>query len=531
MKAAIGLLPGLFFAALLAISTAGFVQAPASVDLLIASGMVLDGTGNPWFRADVGIAGDKIVFVGDASLYKIRAKKRIDASGLYVAPGFIDVHTHTAAGLSDLERRPNKNYLYQGVTTVVTGNDGSSPWPIGETLAKWEKQGIGTNALLLVGHGTVRRQVLGMQDRKPTKEELERMVALVEQGMREGAFGLSTGLYYAPGSYADAEEVIALARAAARYGGIYDSHIRDESNYSIGLLAAIEEAISIGERAGLPVHIAHLKALGRTSWGKAPEACRLIERARRRGIEVTADQYPYEASGTSIAGALVPRWALAGGAEALRSRLKDRTASERLRPAIAENIERRGGADSLLISSARDKSLEGKRLSEVAAAWQVAPEEAAMRMLEQGDAGLISFNMSHEDIVHIMKKEYVMTSSDGETEDPRGGRAHPRSYGAFPRKIRKYVYEENVISLPFAVRAATSLPAAAFRISNRGLIVEGYCADLLVFDGEEFGDKASYSDPHQYSEGVVHLVVNGRLAIENRQYTGALAGRALRRGR
>lgn len=513
--------------ALLVFLFPGFQTAP--VDLLITGGRVFDGSGNPWEYKSIGIRGDRIVWIGDPAETLPAAGQSIDARGLYVAPGFIDLHSHTAEALGQEELSANQNYLHQGVTTLVTGNDGGGPWPIGAALERYERRGIGPNAVLLVGHGTVRQQVMGMEDRAPAVAELEQMKELVRQGMEQGAFGMSTGLYYAPGSYARTDEVVALAREVAKLGGFYDSHIRDEADYSVGLLKAVQEVIEIGREAGLPVHIAHIKALGPRVWGKSREVIDEIERARATGIEITANQYPYEASGTSITGALLPRWVQAGGSEKMLARVRDPQQRPRILREVRENLERRGGAERLVVSSYRDPAGEGNNLRQISERWQLSPEEAALKMLEEGGAGLVSFNMDESDIHNFMRREWVATASDGSTTRFGTGKPHPRGYGTFPRKIRRFVVEQQIIPLGFAIRAGTSLPASIARIPERGWLREGYFADVVIFDLNEFQERATYEEPHQYATGVKYLLVNGVGTIEAGRYNGKLPGRALRK--
>src|SRR5436309_1283278 len=331
------------------------------LDLLILHGQLVDGSGRKPRTADVGTRGDRIVFVGDARKAHLDAARTIDATGLVVAPGFIDPHTHTLGDLSDSNRKSNLAYLTQGVTTVVTGNDGSSAANIGETLRKWDAQGIGSNAILLAGHGTIRGRVLGPNDVQPTTVQLEEMKRLMAQAMDDGAFGISTGLYYAPGSYAKTEEVIELSKVAAAKGGVYDTHMRSESSYSIGLLGSIKETIRIGREAKIPVHISHIKALGPEVWGQSKQAIDLIRKARAEGIDASACQYPYTASGTSLQASLIPRWAEVGGRSELLKRIGDPQIRPRLLAEMENNLKRRGGADSLLVTDARDKQLVGKK--------------------------------------------------------------------------------------------------------------------------------------------------------------------------
>ena len=492
------------------------------LDLLILHGKLVDGSGQKPRTADVGIRGDRIVFVGDARKANATAARTVDATGLVVAPGFIDPHTHTLGDLSDPNRKSNEAYLMQGVTTVVTGNDGGSVLNIGETLRKWDEQGIGTNAILLAGHGTIRGRVLGQTDAQPTSAQLEEMKALVALEMDEGAFGLSTGLYYAPGSYAKTEEVVELSKVAAAKGGIYDTHMRDESSYSIGLLGSIKETIRIGREAKIPVHISHIKALGPEVWGQSKQAIELIKKARAEGIEASACQYPYTASGTSLQASLIPRWAEVGGRAELLKRIDDPQARPRLLTEMEVNLKRRGGADSLLVTDARDAQLVGKKLSEIANARNKSPVEAALELIKSGNIGVASFNMNEKDIERFMKQSFMMTCSDGST-------GHPRKYGTFPRKLREYVYQRKLISLPFVVRNSSALTAETFRIPERGLIREGYFADVIVFDEKTVADRATYEQPELFSVGMKYVIVNGKLAVENGACTGALAGRALRK--
>jgi N-acyl-D-aspartate/D-glutamate deacylase len=492
------------------------------LDLLILHGKLIDGSGKKPRTADVGISGDRIVFVGDARKANLTTVRTIDATGLVVAPGFIDPHTHTLGDLSDEKRKGNEAYLMQGVTTVVTGNDGGSVLNIGETLSKWEQQGIGTNAILLAGFGTIRGKVLGPTDAQPNAAQLEEMKTLVARAMDDGAFGLSTGLYYAPQSYAKTEEVIELSKVAAAKGGIYDTHMRDESSYSIGLLASIKETIRIGREAKIPVHISHIKALGPEVWGQSKQAIELIKKARAEGIEASACQYPYDASGTTLEASLVPRWAEVGGRAELLKRIDDSQVRPRLLSEMEVNLKRRGGAESLLITDARDPQLVGKKLSEIAKARNKSPVEVALDLIKTRDLSVASFNMNEKDIDRFMKQSFITTCSDGSA-------GHPRKYGTFPRKLREYVYNRKLITLPFAVRNSSALTAEAFRIPERGLIREGYFADVIVFDEKTVADRATYEQPELYSVGMKFVIVNGKIAVENGAYTGALAGRALRK--
>ncbi|MBS1820520.1 MAG: amidohydrolase family protein [Acidobacteria bacterium] len=490
--------------------------AAQELDLLIRGGSVVDGTGSPAKAADVGIAGDRIVLVGSSA--GRHAKRVIDATGLVVTPGFIDPHTHTAGDLSDPKRSRNDAYLMQGVTTVVTGNDGDSPRDIGATLDKWKRQGIGTNAALFIGQGTVRGQVMKMSDSKPTAEQMEQMEHLVDTAMQQGAIGISTGLYYAPGSYSTTEEVIELAKIAAARGGIYDTHMRDESSYNIGLQAAVRETIHIGQEAHLPVMISHIKALGVDVWGQSADVIRIIDNARQQGVDITASQYPYTASGTSVTASLVPRWAEADGA--LQKNIADPAVQARLVSEMTRNLERRGGADSLLMTDSKDKSIVGKTLAQIAKERGESPIDAAIEIIKAGGSGVASFNMKESDIDAFMRQPWVMTCSDG-------SEGHPRKYGTFPRKFHEYVYTRHVISLEAAVRSSTSLPAQTLRLKERGLLKDGYFADVLVFDPKTFVDQSTYQSPRVLATGVRYLTVNGELAVDQGSLTAKLAGRPL----
>jgi N-acyl-D-amino-acid deacylase len=492
------------------------------VDLLIRGGTVVDGTGASSRVADVGIRGDRIAFVGDAAAANVTAARTLDATGLVVAPGFIDPHTHTTGDLSSAERHANLDYLMQGVTTVVTGNDGSSPLNTGAEVAQWTRDGIGPNAALFIGEGSVRLKVMGMSDAKPTATQLDSMRSLVARGMREGALGLSTGLYYAPGSYASTDEVVELAKVAASYGGIYDTHMRDESSYNVGLVGAVEEAIRIGREARIPVHISHIKALGVDVWGQSDTVIALVDSARAQGVRVDACQYPYTASGTSIGASLLPRWAEAGGRDSLLARMRDSATRARLETDMQENLRRRGGAEALLITGRGDSTLTGKTLAQVAAARKLSPIDAALEIVKDGDAGVASFNMKESDIDNFMVQPWVATCSDGSD-------GHPRKYGTFPRKLREYVYKRHLLTLEQAVHVSSGLTAQILHLDSRGTLGEGKFADVIVFDPATVADRSTYEEPRLLATGMRYVLVNGKLAIDQGEYTGALPGKVLKR--
>jgi len=507
----------------------GATAAQAQYDLIIRGGRLLDGMGNPWRYADVAIVGAQIVVVGD--LKAATANRVIDAAGFYVAPGFIDVHTHAGTGLASADLSHARPLLAQGITTVVINPDGGGPTDIEGQRRRLLEHGLGVNVAQLVPQGTVREAVLQMDDRDPTDEELDRMRRIVRQGMAAGAFGLSSGLYYAPGSYATTEEVIELAKVVAEFDGVYQSHIRDEADYNIGVVAAVEEVIRIAREARLPGIVTHIKALGPRVWGFSTAIVQRIERARAQGVEVFADQYPYDASGTSITGALIPRWAQVGGQRALLARLDSAEVRTRIRAAIVENLDRRGGAGRLQFQRHEaDPTIEGRTLQAVADERGMQPADLAMALLRAGGAGVVSFNMHDDDVATFMRQSWTMTSSDGDITKMGEGVPHPRWYGTFPRKIRKYVLDDATISLETAIRSMTSLSANVMRIPHRGVIMPGAAADIVVFDLERIRDKATYEDPHQLCEGMEFVLVNGRIAVDGGEFTAEMGGRVLTRG-
>ena len=502
-------------------SRGGAVEATTPrLDLLLRGGTVIDGTGAPGRRADVGITGDRIVFVGDGS--RMTSAKEVDATGLIVAPGFIDPHTHATGDLTsdDATRRANLNYLAQGVTTVLIGNDGDGRPEVAALMDRAERRGVGVNVAAYVGFGAVRKAVVGDAARAPTADELGRMKALVARAMCEGAIGFSTGLYYSPQSFSKTEEVIALAREAGTRGGIYDSHLRDEGSDNVGLLAAVEEALRIGREADMPVHFAHIKALGVDVHGMAPTVISRIEAEIAGGRGVTADQYPWLASGTHLGNALVPIWAKDGGRSAQNARLADPALRDRLVVEMSDNLRRRGGAGALLLTTGPHV---GKRLDAVAAAWGVDPVEAAIRIIrDEGDAAVASFNMTEADVTAFAARPWVMTGSDGSA-------GHPRKYGTFPLAWTKFVATGRLMTPEQFVRRSSGFTADSLRITDRGYIRPGQFADVIAFDPETFAARADYEHPTRLAAGVRWALVNGRLAIEEGRPTLALAGKGLRR--
>jgi N-acyl-D-amino-acid deacylase len=493
-------------------------------DVIIRGATLYDGTGQPGRKGDLAIRGERIVAVGE---FAVTGKPRvIDGTGLVVAPGFIDLHTHSDNPLTQPATRANLNYLMQGVTTVVTGNCGAGPTDVAGYFKKMEAGGVGTNVIHQVPHNDVRRKVMGNANRLPTAEELKRMEALVDQGMTDGAWGLSTGLIYNPGTYAKTDEIITLAKVAARHGGFYASHIRDEGT---GLLTAIDEAIRIGREAKLPVHVSHLKASGRKAWGKAADAIALIEQARARGQVVTADQYPYIASSTSLAAMVVPPQFREGSRDDFLARLKDSEQGPRVRRAIEEKVEGRQGGRSLRVAYySKRPDWQGKDLDAIATQEKKPILDIVLEIERNGGAQIVSFGMSEEDVRLIMRQPWVATASDGSSQVPGTSVPHPRSYGCFPRKVGRYAVAEQMIPVEHAIRSCSGLPADILRLPQRGYLREGYYADVVVFDPKTFRDVATFDQPHQYATGVRYLFVNGKAATDGGKYTAALAGKVLR---
>ncbi len=498
-----------------------------SYDVVIEEGRIVDGTGSPGYYGDLGILGGRIAKIGD--LKGARAILRMKAHGLVVAPGFIDIHTHADEAI---EKFPiAQNYLRQGVTTIVGGQCGDSIYPIGEKIAALQHSGIGINFSLFVGHSTIRKQVMEMADRSPTGVELRSMKELVAKAMEEGALGLSTGLYYAPGSYSKTEEIVELAKVVCRYGGLYTSHIRDESDYSVGLVAALEEAIKVGEEAKIPVQIAHLKALGMPVWGKADEMLDLVRRARARGVDVTFDQYPYVASETTLRGAVVPVWAQAGGDTRMKERLLDPSLRDKIMAEMLVSMDKRGGPENLFIARfAPEPRLEGKNLVEIGKARGKEPVEVAIGLLLRGGADMVSFSMFHEDVIRIMQSPMGMVASDGSLVEFGRGMPHPRYYGTFPRVLGKYVREQGILTLEEAVRKMTSAPAERLGFFDRGRIKDKMIADLTLFNPNTITDRATFENPHQYPVGIDTVIVNGQVVFTGGEWTGMRAGRVLYRG-
>lgn len=445
------------------------------------------------------------------------ARTVIDARGLLVMPGFIDPHTHAPVRGSYVTA--HRNFLTQGVTTVIVGSDGAGVDDRDDTFADLEANGSGANIAWFAGHGAIRETVMALDDRAPTSEELDTMRAMVAEEMSSGALGLSTGLYYVPGSFAATDEVIELARVAAEMAGIYDTHLRDESSYTVGLIAAVEEAIDIARHASIPVHISHIKALGKDTWGQSAEVVRLVEKARDEGLEITANQYPWRASNVRLASALVPRWVMAGSRDDMRKRLVDPSLTDRIRGEMAENLVRRGGPDAMLITSSHS-AYRGMTLSRVAEILGTDPLSAAIDLVRSEDPNIASFVMNQDDIDTFRVQPWVMTGSDG-------GRGHPRFSASYPKAWRDFVRERQMLSPEAFVHRSTGLVADTLRLCDRGYLRPGYAADIVVIDEPEFQPLANFQFPDWLSSGVVYLLVNGTLVISDAEQRGRRAGRVL----
>ncbi len=504
------------------------IASAQTYDVIIRNGRVIDGTGNPWFLADVALDGDRIAAMGDLSA--ARAERDIDATGLYVTPGFIDVHSHAGPGLASSGLSHGEPLLAQGITTVVINPDGGGAVDLARQRRQLLRDGLGVNVAQLVPHGSVRRAILGAEDRAPSAAEMEQMRGLVRRGMEEGAYGLSSGTFYVPGSYSHPDEIVDLAKIVATFGGTYTSHIRDESDYSVGLVAAVEEVIDVARRAGLPGVVTHVKALGPRVWGFGTVITQRIEAAREEGVEVYTDQYPYPASATGLSASLLPRWSQAGGADSLMARFDRPGTMADIRSAMVENLARRGGADRIQFRRVRfDESIEGRLLSEVARERGEDPIDTAIDLLRRGGVSIISYNMHEDDLQTLMTPSWNMTASDGGLVPWMEGVPHPRSYGTFPRKIRHYVLEEGIVDLASAIRSMTGLPAQVFRISDRGVLRPGAYADVAVFDLALLDSPATFTQPHQLAEGMIEVFVGGEAAVSGGEFTGILSGTVLQR--
>ncbi len=522
----------MIFAALIAFNFAGRSTAALSetgkpYDLVITNARVVDGSGNPWFRADVGIKKGRITRVG--RIDPGQAANILDARNQIIAPGFIDVHTHVESIYS---LPAAENFVRMGVTTLVTGNCGTSTTNVGEFLGRIREKPLAVNLATLIAHGSVRRQIMGSDDRAPTAAEQKKMEALVEQGMQDGAVGLSTGLIYVPGTYAKTDEITSLARVAARYGGLYATHMRNEGEK---VADAIRESIQIGEQAGLPVEISHFKVSSKRLWGQSTMTIALVREARARGLMVTVDQYAYTASSTSLDSRL-PTWLRAGGLDEAKKRLTDKATRERVKNEMKEGLKRSGFKDysyATVASYEPDASFNGKSIAEITKQVRgkgdiTSQIEQMIAMYEAGGAGMVYHGMSEDDVQRIMREPFTMIASDSGVRQVDESVPHPRGYGDNVRVLGHYVRELQLISLEDAVRKMTSLPAQTFGFRDRGLVREGFAADLVIFDEKTVSDRATYTQPHQYPAGISYVLVNGELVFGGEAMTGARPGVALR---
>lgn len=504
-------------------------------DVVIKNGTVYDGTQSAPIQTDIAIIDDEIVFVGQ--LDRFRAKQEIDASNLAVAPGFIDTHTHLDPYENLLNLSNAKSQLRQGVTSSIGGPDGRGVplhQTVKELLDTLETVGIGINMGFMAGHNKVRKKVMGLENRAPTQEELEQMKKMVGQAMDEGAFGLSTGLKYLPGNFAQLEEIIELSKVAAIKGGVYSTHLRDEG---LQIMAAIEETIKISKQADIPVILTHHKVIGKPMWGKSKQTLARVDQARANGIKILLDQYPYNASHTGLS-VLIPAWARAGGQEKFIERINDPNTFKKIKSEIIFNIlNDRGGEDLRRIQFARVKwqpELEGKTLYD----WIVQEgEEPTLEMgaeyvilgQKNGGASCIYHAMDEKDVENIMQHPLTMIASDGRLSTPGEGHPHPRSYGTFPRVLSTYVRDKKLLSLEEAIYKMTLFPAQTYGIKDRGLLRKGMKADLVIFAADQIQDTATFIEPHQYPEGILYVIVNGKLAVDQGKFLNQLNGKVLRK--
>lgn len=496
-------------------------------DLLIRKGNVYNGSGKKPFKADIAVKDKKIVAIGDLS--KASAKRTVDATGLAVSPGFIDLHAH----IESIDSTPDaESHVRQGVTLALGGPDGGGPWPFGTYLTDLEKKPLGLNVAFLTGHNRIRENIMGLDNRAPTNGELEQMKNQVAKAMQEGAFGISTGLKYLPGTFSKVDEVIALSKIASSYGGFYTSHLREEG---IGLIDAVQEAILIGREAKIPIVLTHHKVIGKPSWGNSVKTLFLVDSANKAGLDIQIDQYPYTASYTGIS-VLIPSWSLAGGSEKFKERIADQTLRDSIKKEIIYNIVTdRGAGDISRIQFSKVtwmKELEGKTLAD----WcnikklEPTPQNGAELVIQaeiNGGSGMIFHAMDDGDVDRIMKHPKTMIASDGRLSHPGEGHPHPRAYGTFPRVLGHYVRERKLLTLEEAIHKMTGLPAQRLGLKDRGAIAQDYYADIVIFDPATVKDKSTFEEPHQYPEGILYVIVNGTVTVDNGKFSSNRAGKVL----
>lgn len=497
-------------------------------DTIIRNARIIDGTGNPWYRSDIAIKGGRIAAIGN--LGSKLAHRVIDARERVVSPGFIDVHTHVEGGVERVPR--GDNYLLDGVTTVVTGNCGGSRLPLAEWFAEIEKTALGLNVSSLIGHNAVRREVMGTANRLATEDELQKMQELVAQGMRDGAVGFSTGLIYIPGTYSNPDEVAALAKVAGKMGGVYASHMRDEG---AKVLEAIEEAVRAGRAGGARVQLSHFKIDNRRLWGASDKSLALVEKYRNEGVDVVIDQYPYDRSSTNL-GITLPSWALADGSDAVKERLTNPESRKRVAADMEKRLKELGHEDYSYATVATFKpnpEFEGKNISEINVLkgrpkTMESEIETILDIIVEGGAQMVYHSMGQQDVERIIRYPHTAIASDGGIREFGQGMPHPRSYGTNARVFAEFVRDRKVLTVEDAVRRMTSLPARTFALKDRGLVKEGFAADLLIFDPPRVQDKATFQNPHQFSEGFDWVLVNGVVMVEDGKLTEARGGQVLR---
>lgn len=502
------------------------VRAEPVYDLLIVNARIVDGTGNPWYRGSVAVKDGRIAAVG--AIEDASAKVTVDARNQIVSPGFIDVHAHTE---SIYRKARAENFVRMGVTSLVTGNCGNSVVFVGKFLGRVKSEPLAVNLATLVGHNAIRRKVMGLDDRAPTREEQAEMNRLVENAMKEGAVGLSTGLIYVPGTYSETKEVLELAKVVGKHRGIYASHIRDEG---IDIIEAINEALSIGKNAGTPVEISHFKIASKNMWGMSRKTIGLVEEARSNGLQVTVDQYAYTASSTSL-DARLPKWAIAGGREEGTKRIEDPETKKRIVKDIKKYLKKRKFKDfsfAYVANYKPDPSFNGKNIAEITKEVRGTKKlnaqiEQIFEMYKTGRVQMVYRMMNEEDVQNIMRQPFTMIAADSGVRTYGEGVPHPRGYGNNARVLGRYVRELRTISLEDAIRKMTSLPAQTFKLNDRGLLKPGFAADIVIFDEDTVSDKATFEKPHQYSQGFSSIFVNGVLVFDGEEMTGKMPGRAL----
>lgn len=517
MKALIGLF--------IAVSSSAYAQ---DADILLKGGKIIDGSGNSWYYGDVAIKGGKITRIG--RLEGVTATRTIDATGLIISPGFIDVHTHIEG--NDLMVPTAGNFIFDGVTSVITGNCGGSNVNVSKYVRQLDSVKTSINVATLIGHNTVRAAVMGDIQRDPTAEEQRKMEELVEQAMLDGAVGLSTGLIYVPGTYSKSEEVIGLAKAASKYGGVYASHIRDEGD---NVTQAIEEAVNIGRQAHLPVEISHFKVTYKPNWGKSIGTLAQVDKARQDGIDVTIDQYPYIASSTTL-NTTLPTWVFSGGNDSVMMRLKNNEQRKKIKKEMVELLKKKQLKNyqyALVAHYGADTTVNGNRITEINRLNGRKPKaieeaETILEMVEKGSAQMVYFSMDEEDLRRIMQYPFNMFASDAGIAKFGSEVPHPRTYGTNARVLGQYVRMLKVISLEEAIRRMTSLPAQKFQLRDRGLLREGMAADIVVFNAQQVGDLSTFDKPHSYSTGFQYVIVNGELVLDQNKHTGVRSGVVLK---